>query len=88
MKENQPGAVSRRGLLRGAGAAGVAAGVLGTDAAWAAGDPALPADGPVVVHVRDLASGALDVYAGTSHSEVTDRALAVRLARLASTEES
>ena len=87
MKESQPGAVSRRGLLRGAGAAGVVAGVMGTGVAFAGGDPALPADGPVVVHLRDLASGALDVYAGTHHSVVTDRALASRLARLASTGE-
>jgi hypothetical protein len=86
MKRNQPGVVSRRGLLRGASAAGVAAvGVVGTGVAWSAGDPQLPEDGPVVVHLSDLASGTLDVYAGTDHSVVTDRALASRLAKLATT---
>jgi hypothetical protein len=35
----------------------------------------------VVVHVRDLASGEMDVYRGTSHVRVQDRDLAVRLAR-------
>ncbi len=35
----------------------------------------------VVVHVRNLRSGEMDVYRGTSHVRVTDRDLAVRLAR-------
>ena len=35
----------------------------------------------VVVHVRDVRSGELDVYRGTSHVKVTDRELAARLAR-------
>jgi hypothetical protein len=35
----------------------------------------------VVVHVRDVRSGEMDVYRGTSHIKVTDRALAARLAR-------
>ena len=35
----------------------------------------------VVVHVRDVRSGEMDVYRGTSHVKVTDRALAARLAR-------
>ena|ERR1700722_11962113 len=35
----------------------------------------------VVVHVRNVRSGELDVYRGTSHVRVTDRDLAVRLAR-------
>jgi hypothetical protein len=35
----------------------------------------------VVVHVRDVRSGEMDVYHGTSHVKVTDRALAARLAR-------
>jgi hypothetical protein len=40
------------------------------------------ADGEdVVVHVRDLASGEMDVYRGTRHVRVQDRDLAVRLAR-------
>jgi hypothetical protein len=35
----------------------------------------------VVVHVRDVRSGEMDVYRGTSHVKVTDRALAATLAR-------
>jgi hypothetical protein len=35
----------------------------------------------VVVHVRDLRRGEMDVYRGTSHVRVTDRDLAARLAR-------
>jgi|HubBroStandDraft_1064217.scaffolds.fasta_scaffold599054_2 hypothetical protein len=35
----------------------------------------------VVVHVRDVRRGEMDVYRGTSHARVTDRALAARLAR-------
>src|ERR1700722_16890849 len=55
----------------------------GADAASA---PAAHADDvsdveDVVVHVRNVRSGELDVYRGTSHVRVTDRDLAVRLAR-------
>ena len=40
------------------------------------------ADGEaVVVHVRDVRSGEMDVYHGTSHVRLHDRALAARLAR-------
>jgi hypothetical protein len=40
------------------------------------------ADGEaVVVHVRDVRTGEMDVYHGTSHVRVHDRALAARLAR-------
>jgi hypothetical protein len=35
----------------------------------------------VVVHLRDVRSGEMDVYRGTSHARVTDRDLAARLAR-------
>jgi len=35
----------------------------------------------VVVHVRDVRSGEMDVYRGTSHIRLQDRALAARLAR-------
>jgi uncharacterized protein (DUF2342 family) len=51
----------------------------------AAGHEQLPdhlADGEdVVVHVRDVRNGEMDVYRGTSHVRVQDRALAARLAR-------
>jgi hypothetical protein len=40
------------------------------------------ADGEaVVVHVRNIRSGEMDVYRGTSHVRLHDRALAARLAR-------
>jgi hypothetical protein len=38
-------------------------------------------DEPVVVHVRNIRSGEMDIYHGTSQVRVHDRALAVRLAR-------
>jgi hypothetical protein len=80
-----------------AGAAGLAVTALGGVPALAAtsradrGRPAGVAANPageapdggeaVVVHVRDVRSGAMDVYRGTSHVRVTDRDLAARLAR-------
>jgi hypothetical protein len=47
------------------------------------------ADGPaadeaVVVHLRDLRTGQMDVYRGTSHVRVSDRELAAHLARISS----
>jgi hypothetical protein len=42
---------------------------------------ALAADGagPLVVYLRDAASGELDVFAGTSHAVIRDHELAARL---------
>ncbi|PWU46968.1 hypothetical protein DLJ46_16200 [Micromonospora globispora] len=40
-------------------------------------------DDPIVVHLRDGASGTMDVFVGTSRIEVRDRALADRLRRAA-----
>ena len=80
----------------GAGAAGLAMTTLaGTALAGPAlaasgrdthADPAArhdesPAGEAVVVHVRDVRSGEMDVYRGTSHVRVQDRELAARLAR-------
>ena len=50
-------------------------------AAPARPDAALPADaaGPLVVYLRDAASGELDVFAGTSHAVIRDHELAARL---------
>ena len=94
--------LSRRSMLRGAGAsaAGLAAlAVAGpaVPALAAANRPAPPvasgsraADGrsgrisqPVVVHLRDVQSGEMDVFAGTSHTRLRDPDLAARLARAA-----
>jgi hypothetical protein len=77
----------------GAGAAGLAMTALVASPALAAGQhahaapaaEAVPdhiADGEaVVVHVRNVRSGEMDVYRGTHHVRVRDRALAARLAR-------
>jgi len=40
-------------------------------------------DGPIVVHVRDLASGTLDVFEGTEHRQLRDPELAAQLAAAA-----
>jgi hypothetical protein len=73
------------------GIAGVASAQTGEDAAGAAdandsvGVAAAAAehDGPVVVHVADLASGTLDVFTGTKHIQIRDKDLATRLLRAA-----
>ena len=39
------------------------------------------ADAPVVVYLRDASSGELEIFAGTSRTQVHDPALAARLAR-------
>jgi len=94
--------LSRRSMLRGAGAsaAGLAAlAVTGpaVPAVAAASRPAAPATSgaraaegrgerisqPVVVHLRDVQSGEMDVFAGTSHTRLRDPDLAARLARAA-----
>jgi hypothetical protein len=81
-----------------AGAAGLAVTALGgvpslaTTGRAARGRPAGAGAGPagsepagdeaVVVHVRNVRSGEMDVYRGTSHVRVTDRQMAARLARV------
>lgn len=81
----------------GAGAAGIAATALAGAAvpAFAATKrPVRPADTEpkpettdaepaeqIVVHVRDVSSGEIDVFRGTSQTRVHDRELAARLAR-------
>ncbi len=86
---------SRRSVLRGAagaGVAGIAATALAGTAlpAFAAARPARPAGDEtkdaeateqIVVHVRDVSSGEIDVFRGTSQIRVQDRELAARLAR-------
>jgi hypothetical protein len=53
---------------------------LAPDAAPGAAEPA--DDETVVVHVRNVRTGELDVYRGLAHVRVHDRALAARLARV------
>lgn len=89
--------LSRRGLLRGAagiGVAGVAAGLLvseaGTAAAATTSSAAQSAPGaasastePLVAHMRNAQTGEFDVYVGTRHVRFRDPELAARLARAA-----
>ena len=87
-------ALSRRLVLRGAagaGAAGIAAAALmggalpaaaGTKAAAGparAGTAGAGESEPVVVHVRDAATGEMDVFRGPTHTRVHDKELAARL---------
>jgi hypothetical protein len=91
--------LSRRSLLQGAataGAAGLAVTAVGaaaTPAVAATGSPATetshghgaasPAAGPIMVHVRDAASGDIEVFSGTSQTRLRDKDLAARIARAA-----
>jgi hypothetical protein len=50
------------------------------DAGPADAGPAGAAE-PVVVHLRDAASGEMDIFAGTSHTRLRDPDLAARLTR-------
>jgi hypothetical protein len=100
-QDTVPTPLSRRSMLRGAagaGAAGLAMTALASPALAATASasahahtepehvPDHIADGEaVVVHVRDVRSGEMDVYRGTSHVRVQDRALAARLARASAT---
>lgn len=85
--------VSRRHLLTaaaGAGAtvaavyvAGTTTGALATTSAPSASDAAADAGGSVVVHLRDVAGGVMDVFSGTERVQIRDRDLAARIARVA-----
>lgn len=85
---------SRRSVLH--GAAGLAgAGLAATAIAGTLAVPAAAADArahtgpvrvpnpeePVIVHVRDLRSGEMDVFAGEAKTRLRDPALAARLVR-------
>jgi hypothetical protein len=70
----------------GVGAAAGPALAAGNSRAAAQSDTARPATGqpdtaagPLVVYLRDAASGELDVFAGTSHAVIRDHELAARL---------
>jgi hypothetical protein len=89
----RPGpAPSRRSVLRataGAGAAGLAATAFGRTVSGAgthaaAAEAARPHEiggEPVVVHVRDVSTGEIDVFRGTTQTRVHDRALALSIVR-------
>ena len=88
-------APSRRSVLRataGAGAAGLAATALGRAVAGAGTRAARTADSaaaqhhevsgePVIVHVRDVTTGEMDVFRGTTQARVRDRTLALSIVR-------
>lgn len=95
--EKRPGP-SRRSILHGAAglagaglAATAIAGTLVAPASAAAAPRAHPGraarvaspDEPVIVHVRDIRSGEMDVFAGTSKVRLHDPDLAARLAQAA-----
>jgi len=80
--------VSRRTMLTAAATVGVGAataGVVGVASAREYGDGG--GDGknadPIVVHVRDVASGRLDIFVGTRRIELRDKDLARDLAEAA-----
>jgi predicted nicotinamide N-methyase len=93
-RPGQPSRVSRRSVLRGAagaGAVGIAA-VAGAGTVIAAARPAeaaaatatptatgLANAGPLVVYLRDAATGEMEVFAGASQARFRDPALAARL---------
>jgi hypothetical protein len=85
--------LSRRSVLQGAGAAGVAAAALvnaGLPAAAETMAPARPAGAPgraragesLVVHIRDIATGEMDVFRGTTHIRVRDKEITAQLVRV------
>jgi hypothetical protein len=85
---------SRRSLLRGAGAVGAVGLAAATGVGAASGAPAAAtrpaadnraagaghsAGAPLVVYLRNAASGELDIFSGTSHTVLRDPALVARL---------
>jgi len=95
-RQEQDEHLSRRSLLHGAaaaGAAGLAVTALGAGVSQAASastrssgsaDPAhegTASAGPIVVHVRDAKSGDIEVFSGTSQTQLRDKDLAARIAR-------
>ena len=56
-------------------------GLSQTRVAGGTGHPADATGAPLVVYLRDAASGELDVFSGTSHTVIRDPALVARLTR-------
>lgn len=78
-------------MLQNAAAAGIAvtaASALGAIAASSSAHASTgthaDAAGPLVVHVRDIKTGDIEVFSGTSQTRVRDRALAARIAKAVS----
>ena len=79
--------ISRRQVLTVVASAGVGAAAVSVTGLSAATERLLGGaakdDQQIVVHLRDAASGTLDVFVGESRVEVKDRDLAARLQRAA-----
>ncbi|MEU5786636.1 hypothetical protein ABZ754_02755 [Micromonospora purpureochromogenes] len=78
--------LTRRQTLTAAASATLGAAALtvpGLSAAQNAPSAAGAKDDPIMVHLRDAATGTMDVFVGTSRIEVRDRGLADRLRRAA-----
>ncbi|MGC4894793.1 hypothetical protein [Micromonospora sp. DT31] len=77
--------LTRRQTLTAAASATLGAAALTVPGLSAAqnGASARRFDEPIVVHLRDAASGTMDVFVGTSRAQVRDRDLADRLVRAA-----
>jgi hypothetical protein len=76
--------LSRRNVLLGAATVGVGGAVVSVanlSEAFEGADAA--SDEAIVVHVKDLKAGRLDIFAGDQRIEVRDRDLAARLAKAA-----
>jgi len=61
------------------GALPAAAGTKAAAVTRGAGTAGAGESEPVVVHVRDAATGEMDVFRGTTHTRVHDKELAARL---------
>lgn len=74
--------VAAAGVVVGAGVPLVGSQLAGGEATAGAGsaEPVAAPAKPVMVHLRDAASGQFDVFVGTEKVQVTDRAFAARLA--------
>jgi hypothetical protein len=73
------GLVAAVGVGAASGAAAAATQPTADNRATGAEHSAGAAGAPVVVYLRDAASGELDIFSGTSHTVIRDRALAARL---------
>ena len=82
--------MSRRRVLRGAAAprravglaaAGISPALASTRPASRTAPAAAASSGPIVVYLRDAASGELEIFAGNSQVRLHDPAMAARLTR-------
>jgi hypothetical protein len=67
------------GVVLGAGATVVGTQLTGGEAEATEG--AAAPDKPVMIHLRDAATGHFDVFVGTERAQVTDRGFAARLSQ-------